>query len=164
MTNRAFLAYAWEAAFTTWTLGGATPAQLREAVALACRLYRVPAPTVHLATRNTHAGKKLESYYDPNVHHIVLRPRHHEIGTALHEAAHAITDYLLGQTTDAHGAEWLGVFIYLLDRFKVAPRAGLEAHARKLGLKFEPANKTSPRFIRSSHSRAVASSKKERAA
>jgi hypothetical protein len=40
------------------------------------------------------------------------------------------------------------VFITLLDKFQVIPRAAAEAHARDKGLEFLPASKASPSTFR----------------
>jgi hypothetical protein len=141
-------AYSWEAGFTTWAPVGGNESQLRYIIDQACQLYKVPTPEIKFVTKNARAGKRLTSEYNPNNHVIKLRPRHHEVGTALHEAAHAITDYIMGPWTEPHGKEWLGIFIHLLNKFKIAPRSGLEAHARAKGLKFASASKSAPRSVR----------------
>ncbi len=147
-----YRAYNWEAGFTRYMPNKLSTKALKAIVAKACRLYRIPPPTLQVVTKNKRDGKKLTSFYDPNDHHIVLRPRHTDLNTALHETAHAITDYVLGPwATAAHGKEWMGVFMTLLARFRVAPRVALEAHARKRGLKFVNAKSSAPRAFRIAH-------------
>lgn len=144
-----YRAYAWEGSLYDWSTERLSDKALTTAVAKACRMYRVPVPAVHFARADTYKGRKLTSSYDPNDHSITLRPRHRNLNTALHEAAHAVTDYVLGPwSTEAHGKEWLGVFMVILERFKLSPRAALAASAEAKGLKFEPYGRVSPKAIR----------------
>lgn len=131
-------AYAWEDSFTKWAGAGLKDKELRRALVRACRLYRVPVPRLQLLTRDNNKKKVLASVYDPNTHEIRLRPRHRRLNVLLHEAAHGIVDWLFGNTGGgaAHGPVWLGVYIELLVRFKIAPRDMLEFAARQAGLKF----------------------------
>jgi hypothetical protein len=146
-------AYAWEGDFMYWTPMIAKNKDIAKVISDACRMYRVPPPKVRFAVRNSQSDS---SYYDPNLHEILILPKHREVGTALHEAAHAITDWIIGPwDTEAHGPEWLGVFITLLDRFKVIPRVAAEAHAKAKGLKFAASELSKPSKMRSAHSKKV---------
>lgn len=142
-------AYAWEGAFTDWAGAHATKAAMLRAMRKCCRLYRVPMPAVFFLSKNRRGGKKLPSYYDPDRHAIYIRPRHRELNTAVHEAAHAIVDWILGPWgTQPHGREWVGVFMVLLDHMKIVPRLALAAHAKSVRLKFCAPGIIGPRQIR----------------
>lgn len=54
--------------------------------------------------------------------------------TALHEAAHQIAFALYGESIQDHGPTWLGIYLDLLVRARVAPRVALEATLRSHGL------------------------------
>lgn len=144
-------AYAWEGDFTFWAAKLAKDKDIRGVIHDACRLYRVPTPHVRIAKRNSASDS---SYYDPNLHEILILPKHRDVSTLLHEAAHAITDWIIGPfEREPHSKEWLGVFITLLDRFKVVPRTAAEAHAKAKGLRFISADKAAPKAIRAAHAR-----------
>lgn len=157
-------AYAWEGDFCDWAGAHATRAAMRKAVLECCSIYRVPAPEVWFRAKNRGArGRKLTSYYQPGSHIIVIRPRHMNLNTAVHEASHAVVDWILGwSSTQPHGPEWVGVFITLLDRMKIAPRAGLEAHARSMRLKFCSEGIVAPGKIRVRFRGKVRAAKRER--
>lgn len=54
--------------------------------------------------------------------------------TALHEAAHHIAWTLHGDHIQDHGPTFLGIYLDLLVRARVAPQIALEATAREHGL------------------------------
>lgn len=159
-----YRAYRWENELTSWAGAHATPAQLRRVVKKCCRMYRVPVPRVHCLTKNQRDGKRYTSEYDPNGHVIRIRPRHYDLCTAVHESAHAITDWLFGIWTEnkPHGPEWLGVYMVLLDRLKIIPRIALEAHARAMGLDFYAPQLIAPRQVRKRFRRRVKFANRER--
>lgn len=147
--------YAWEDSFTVWAGSRATPKELRRALVKAARLYRVPVPELLFYRHNGNARYKIaSSLYEPEFHRIRLRPRHRRLNVVLHEAAHGITDWLLGPySRAAHGKAWLGVYIELLARFKVMPRAALEFSAKQAGLKWS--RRCSPGRIRRNYPKQV---------
>jgi ABC-type Fe3+ transport system substrate-binding protein len=111
-------------------------------------MYRVPAPAVFYASKNKRNGKKLTSLYDPNRHTIWIRPRHMNINTAAHEAAHAIVDWILGPHGESHGREWVGVLMVLFDKLKIAPKTALVAYAKTTRLAFSTPGLVGPKEIR----------------
>jgi hypothetical protein len=141
-------AYAWEGDFTDWAPHRATKAEMRKIVRKLCRMYGVPVPEIVFLTKNFHKGKSGTSTYDPDLHRIKFRPRHMQPNTAAHEAAHTVTDWILGPSLPAHGREWMGVMINCLVACKVAPRAALEAHARSRRLQFCRPGDVAPSRIR----------------
>jgi hypothetical protein len=145
--------YAWEDSFTKWAGNRATEQELRKALVRAARLYRVPVPELRFYRRDGNAKYKIaSSLYEPDLHRIYIRPRHRRLNVLLHEAAHAIVDWLLGPySRAAHGKAWLGVYLELLAHFKVMPRAVLEYSAKLAGLKWS--RRVSPKRIRRNYAR-----------
>lgn len=141
-------AYKWEGDFVNWAGAHAKPSNIRAVIAKCCAMYRVPTPEIRFLSKDCRNGKKLSSEYDPNGHVISLRPRHWEMSTAIHEASHAIVDYVLGWDLPGHGKEWLGIFMHLLSAGGIAPRVALEAHADALGLEYCTPGKVAPAKIR----------------
>lgn len=145
--------YDWEDGWNDWNRETMSKRQLRIMMLGAERLYRVRPTWVTFPKRNRGAGgKKLTSEYDPNVHVIRLRPRHRNPATALHEAAHSIHDSLFGhrcrRDLQPHGPLWLGIYMTLLIKAKIAPRAAIIASAKEKGLKWAPLGKVAPGKIR----------------
>lgn len=66
----------------------------------------------------------------------------------LHETAHAISDWILGLELAAHGPEWLGIYMVLLEEFRIASREALHASAVAAKLEFRPRNMVGPSVIR----------------
>lgn len=155
-------AYDWEGDFTDWAPPRATKAELRKIVRKCCRLYRVPEPEILFATKNYRDGKKLTSFYEPDSHRILIRPRHMQPNTGIHEAAHTIVDWIFGPHLPAHGREWVGVMICLLVACKVAPQKALEAHAEALGLDFCRPGDVSPGRIRRRYAARARAARQER--
>jgi hypothetical protein len=149
--------YKWEGEWEAWvTREFLTVSRPRELVRRACKRYRVPPPVVkghHRVTGGT-------SFYEPNLHRIELRKRHWNVAIALHEAAHAITDWLIGPDQPAHGPEWMAVYLDLLATYKVAPRVALEASARAHGIRWSRA--AGPREFKRLHKRRIRVARRER--
>lgn len=109
------------------------------------------------------AGKRLSSQYDPDSHTITLRPRHLNPAIVLHESAHSITDWILGWEGPAHGPEWLGVYMVLLEDFGIAPRVALHASADKVGLSYRTREYVAPSVIRRRYKRRTKQARADRA-
>lgn len=142
--------YAWEdtwgcAMGKTLSLAGA-----RTWVRWACGKYGIKPPPVRGHYR-FHGGT---SFYDPETNSIEFRKRHMNIWVALHEAAHAICDTLL-DIDEAHSQQWLGIFMALLEKAKVAPRVALRASADSFSLRYTAASRIGPRRIRKHYRRAA---------
>jgi hypothetical protein len=155
-------AYAWEGDFTDWAPRRATKPEMRRIVRKICRLYRVPEPEIRFGTKNRRNGKLLTSTYEPDLHRITFVPRHMQPNTAAHEAAHTVTDWLLGPHLPAHGREWVGVMLNCLVACRVAPRAALEAHARALRLDFCRPGDVAPNRIRRRYAARTKAARAER--
>lgn len=142
--------YTWEDSFTKWPGPHLDEKEMRELVGRACAKYRVPVPYLVFARRDKEKGKYAPSSYWPDLHKIKFRPRHMNAAIALHESAHAITDYILGASTglEPHGEQWLGVYMVLLEDFGIMPRVGLHALADAAKLKYQSRDRVGPVTIR----------------
>lgn len=118
----------------------------------ACRYYRIKPP-------------KLRSYNDPSDRcfgysesdivdgvrtnpHIFLNTGFHgkNMFTLLHELAHYITDYTwVGHS--GHGPKFVGVFMHLLDKYRIVPSDAFRTVAKRRHIKI--AGKFKPGAIRS---------------
>lgn len=156
------LAYKWEEQFLHWPGSYLTPKGATEIAKAIARLYSIPLPELAFVTKDNRNGKSLPSSYFPDEHKIVFRPRHMSALIVLHEMAHAVTDYILGPELEAHGPQWLGVYMFLMDRFHIAPTIALTASAKAVGLKFESKGITGPRSIRKKHKRLARLAKQSR--
>jgi hypothetical protein len=117
---------------------------------------------MYFVTKNRRNGKRFHSEYNPNLHTITLRPRHMDMGSAIHESAHAITDWILGYWLQPHGKEFLGVYISLLTKLKMLPKSALTAHAKSMRLKFCAHALIGPKHIRRRFKTRVRNAHRER--
>mgnify|MGYP003395745948 CR=1 FL=1 len=142
--------YSWEVMFRQFNEHNVPRRTLRQLIRKAERRYRVPHTRVSFSNRVHRAKRfaKVASDYDPEEHAITLGWKDHNYAIALHETAHAITDHLLGRDLPGHGAQWLGVYLWLLEWAQIAPRDALHASAKAAGLKWSPAGKVGPDAIR----------------
>lgn len=143
-----YRAYDWEKKLFYWAGPTASARTLRKTVERCCRLYRVPAPTVKVVTKNKRNGKKLTSYSIYEYGLIVIRPRHRYITDAIHEAAHFICDHLIVKKQADHSPEWLSIHLNLMHRLKILPLNVLKYSAAARGLQWVTVSKTSPESIR----------------
>ena len=133
--------YRWEDSWADWNRNTGTAKACRTLIRKACEHYRVPAPTVVVHPQRTF------SWSIPRLSRISIQGgRHRERGgrnaaTALHEAAHHIAYHLHGERIQDHGPTFLGIYLDLLARTKVAPRIALETTARKHGLRWRRSEK-----------------------
>jgi hypothetical protein len=103
--------YGWEDGWIDWRSGKRlSEADVRYWVRWACKLYGITPPKVRFHARQFGGT----SYYQPGDHFIEFRRRHMNVWSALHEAAHAITDTLLGDNLEGHGPQFVGTFATLL--------------------------------------------------
>lgn len=126
---------------------------VRRLIKAACELYGVPAPVVVAQPR-----KRGFSVYRPLDHRILLLKGHWAVWPALHEAAHAICAYkwdIVG-----HGPKFLGVLMWLLSHFDVAPVAALTASAKAAKLKFTQVGRAAPSQSKQSKRKAKQSKRK----
>lgn len=153
--------YDWQYAWRDWNHGTISDRAVRSVIRRAERLYRVSETEIKLLTKNYNAtGQLLTSnqkywYVDgwPSLqrHKITIIPAHRNIPIALHEVAHVICTRLFNETVESHGKEWLGIFMWLLAKEKIAPVSALYASAREFGLKWVSAEKINPKMIRKTY-------------
>lgn len=157
-------AYAWESLFKTFYTHTTNRRELRQLIRRAERRYRVPPTQIRFLNRKHRARHeaKIQSAYDPEDHSIVLGWKDHNHAIALHEAAHAITDYLLGTHLQPHGKHWLGIYFWLLDWAGVVPHSALRASAKAIGLRWESVEKVAPGAIRRNYERLIAAAEDDR--
>lgn len=127
--------YEWEDQWGEWNRNLISLRKCRLLIRQACEHYGVKAPTVV-----TH--DKGLSWSIPHLARISIlggehrRPGHLNVPVALHEAAHHIAWIKYGNKIQDHGPTFLGLYLDLLDRARVAPRLALEATARSFKLKW----------------------------
>lgn len=143
--------YNWEKLWPTWNRKTIGPDECRAIVEVACEWYSVPTPEVRFLK-----GRRGHTWYDPNDHSINLRPRHMNVAVCLHETAHAIHSYVLGdEAHEIHGPEFVAIYINLLTRAEVAAELALTESARACGVAVADLGRHSPRRLRASYRRLV---------
>lgn len=138
--------YAWEGAWSDWNRDTTSLAEVRRLVRKACRMYGVPAPAIR-----GHVGSMWTTYY-PTEDYVTFQQGQRNAAIALHEAAHVILFKICKQEADEesdgnfedHGREFLGLYLYLLNDFGVAPLVALTASAKDAGLRFIPVQGCQP--------------------
>lgn len=65
----------------------------------------------------------------------------------LHECAHYICDAIFGTKLEDHCPEWLGIYMWLLEGWRVAPRKALQASAKARGLRWMQTWLVSPKRL-----------------
>jgi hypothetical protein len=131
--------YAWEGQWADWNRGTLTLRECRDIVAWACKKYHVPQPKVR-----QHQGKA-DSFSQGDV--ISFRMSQRNPAIALHEAAHYIADSCLRPSLLDHSPQWLGIYLWLLEGYRVAPRSALWASLRAAKLRWTKTAKVSPSRI-----------------
>lgn len=136
--------YAWETDFADWNRETLTLQECRAVVAWACSKYGVKTPTV-----GQHTGKNW-SYAIERGGRVYVSFMHEQKNpaVALHEAAHVIADAIFGTTAQAHGPEWLGIYLWLLEGYRLVPRSALWASARAKRLRWTATWTMSPKRLR----------------
>lgn len=128
--------YHWEETWGPWNYNSLTLTECRDWVEFACRLYDVEPPSVRQHRSNEyswcHTGMGIISMQGGK--HRARGGRN--TATVLHEAAHWITFKLFSDRPQDHGPTFLGVYLWLLESARVAPRTALHASARSHGLKW----------------------------
>lgn len=113
-------------------------ADCAKVIRTACAYYKVKSPRVSSWGRNycwsPDTLASTSRILDKPV--IRLNSGGQNWATCLHEAAHWILLYLAPKAQD-HGSTWLGVYMWLLERASIAPRAALTASARKHKLRWK---------------------------
>lgn len=146
-------AYKFEGEWKAWNTQSLSKKQCSKLITWACRLYDIPVPSLGVAKRGrTVLRAGWVTVYDPEDHSILLSPQHMNPAICLHETAHAIHSVIAGdEAHEAHGAEWLALYLYLLHRAGLAPRIALFASARAWNLKWKDLDKHNPVRIRKTY-------------
>lgn len=125
--------YQWEESWPEWNRNLIGIRAARTLIRTACDSYNVPYPIV------VSHGNAL-SWSMPKSGRISMQGGEHRakggmnVATALHETAHHIAWHKHGEKIQDHGPTFLGIYLDLLDKARVAPRVALEASARTFGL------------------------------
>lgn len=148
--------YKLESTFRDWNRKTSTLAECRQYVRTACAHYGLAPPSVR-----SHGGRAYSWYQaelpDAVTHTVAAagklkstisfnRTRGLNIATALHEAAHAIAAALLPWEMADHDPRFVGIYLWLLVKAKIAPRVALEAALTDAGIKWS--TKTTPRHLK----------------
>jgi hypothetical protein len=133
--------YKWESQFRSFCERTTTRDEVRWLIRKASKRYKIPAPGIYFRSKEE-SGGRITSEYDPVTHRILIGWSDCNHAIALHEAAHAITDWLYGEDLAGHGERWLGIYLDLLEWQKVAPRAALHASAKAMRLRWKPVRRT----------------------
>lgn len=134
--------YAWEEKWLDWNRRTLTRDDVESLVQKSTREYGMVSPRVKY-----HRGKEY-SYCQGDVISFNL----HDCNPAivLHECAHYITDALFSpaEKLAAHSPQFMGVYLYLLEWHRVAPRAALHASAKAARIQWVPTGMISPKRLR----------------
>lgn len=118
--------YKWGWAWTDWNRRTLTWRRTKRLIRAACKTTGVPPPVIK-KVRGSY------SYYKNG--EIGITKGQRNIGVALHEAAHYITQSIYGKQPDgAHGKRFVGIWIALLVHFSAAPRSAIESSLRAYGV------------------------------
>lgn len=126
--------YDWEDAWGPWALNSLTIAQCRDWIEGACQLWGVDPPQV------TQHRTREESYCHVKWGVISMQGGKHggrggkNCAITLHEAAHWIVFQKFSDQPQDHGPTFFGVYIWLLENSRIAPREALQASARAFGI------------------------------
>lgn len=125
--------YNWEEAWGPWNYNSLTLDECREWIEGACKLYGVEPPPVREHTND-------DSWCDIRLGVISMQGGKHgarggmNCAIALHEAAHWILFQLFEDRPQDHGPMFFGIYIWLLENSRIAPREALQASARAFGI------------------------------
>lgn len=138
------LVYKWENGFQGASEAVKLPVyDLRYIIKRSCTLYKIPAPTVrfmHVPGRVEWAARANGDAIQFNSTSILSRNRQ----TAIHEVAHHIA-FNYEHFHNHHGPVWMGVYLWLLDRWQVIPLDASMPSAKALGIKFrDPIKECAP--------------------
>jgi hypothetical protein len=139
--------YAWEGQHADWMRSTLSLRGTRAVVKWACDKYGLPCPIIrqHYHTDDSYSqadgapgGRPLISFRAADQKNPAV---------ALHEAAHYIHDAIFGDKGVHHSTEWLGVYLWLLEGYRIAPRTALHASAKAAGLRWVPTWIMSPKRL-----------------
>lgn len=118
--------------------------EAREAVHWACKKYGIEPPAVR-----QHAGTAYSYSQGAPINVISFRKKDQvNPAVALHEAAHYICDTIFGNKLADHSPEWMGIYLWLAEGWRLAPRAALHASARAKRIRWTATWVVSPKRLR----------------
>ncbi len=121
--------YAWERKFRYSEEETLKKSGIQEWVNWACDMYAVP----HILCKpDPNPKAKISHYWNDNK--ISLARKHMNMMVCLHEAAHGIHTHYFGFPAEAHGPEWLGIYVRLLTKARFAPKIAITASLEAAGL------------------------------
>lgn len=132
--------YAWETEWADWNRGTCTLTEMREIVHWACGKYGLTPPAV----KQHHTGEY--SYSQGPL--ISFNLTHKNPAIALHESAHYICDQIFGPDLAHHCPEWMAVYLWLLEGWRLAPRKALHASAKARGIRWLATWLVSPKRLK----------------
>jgi hypothetical protein len=105
--------------------------ELRATLKHACSYYGVPLPKFKVVN----ADERTFGWTSYTT--IVLNRGYHGANTVtlLHELAHWIVDHKVHDRVEAHRPQFVGVYMHLLDKYRVLPSAGFRSLAKKWGIR-----------------------------
>src|ERR1700675_749401 len=127
--------YSWEDSWPGWNHNHLILGQCRALIAIVCKHYKVPCPTVTQHDNGTYAWSA------PSVNRISMQGGEHmrrgsrNMSTVMHEAAHHVAFHLYGEHIQDHGPTFLRIYLDCLVMAKVAPEVALRASLRWFGIK-----------------------------
>jgi hypothetical protein len=148
--------YAWEARFRDWSRKTDSLKACRQYARTACAYYGIPPPSVRSHGGRAYSWSQADGNYAQintvrakgKSHSVISfnRDRGLNVPTALHEAAHAIASVLLPWEMADHDPRFVGIYLWLLVKARIAPRAALEASLTAAGVQWD--KKTTPRSLK----------------
>lgn len=98
----------------------------------ASHYYNLDPPELHIVNR-----PKLAQYGWTEKSAIYINKAHYgnTAATLYHELSHMIIHEYFDESVESHGPEFLGVYMHLLDKYRIMPHEAFRLLARKWGLK-----------------------------
>lgn len=149
--------YRWEGKWKDWNRKTDSLAECRKFVETACAYYGVAPPKIISHGGRAYSWSATE-LPEASTHAIRTKAGCHTVisfnrlrglnrATALHESAHAIAANLLPWEMADHDPRFVGIYIWLLVKAKVAPRIALESSLKAEGIQWV-GRKVHPRYLK----------------
>ena len=122
--------YTWEDSWGPWNYDAMTLPNCRVWAEKACALYGIAPPRIR-----QHRTKAF-SWVNVEARVASFGAGGKNVPTVLHEMAHLIAYERFGLKIMDHGPTFLGVYMWLLEWSRIAPRVALHASARAHGLRW----------------------------
>lgn len=143
--------YSFENEWRDWNVNNLSLTKCRAVIRQACKEFKVPPPKVrqHQTMAYSWHSKDVISLQAKGgktpVPGETVGGKNRAI--SLHEAAHHIADHFFKNRIADHGPTFLGIYMWLLIEWKVAPASALHASARKAGLRWREITPISVRAV-----------------